>query len=76
MTLLTQGVNEQIIKLEKERLEKEMNAKQKQQQEMIRKRLEEQKQQSIEDDMWLQEEERKSDFPGSPHQVRHPDIAS
>ena len=49
-----------------------MREKQRQQQEMIRNRLEEQKKQSEEDSRWLEEEESKSDFPLSPTTVRLP----
>ena len=52
------------MKEEKQRLEKEMKEKQRQQQEMIREKIEEQKKQSEEDSRWLEEEESKSDVRG------------
>ena len=42
-----------------------MEEKQRQQQEMIQEKLEQQKKQSEEDSRWLEEEESKSEFPGS-----------
>lgn len=58
-------MNELQEKKEKARLKKEMEEKQRQQQEMIQEKLEQQKKQSEEDSRWLEEEESKSEFPGS-----------
>lgn len=65
-------MDEQKQKEQRERLEKEMIEKQRQQHEMIREKLEEQKKQSEEDSRWLQEEESKSNVAGRHLSVREP----